>query len=488
MLIRVLAVAGSRQEIQEIARSLARSEVLITAAEDERQMWRRLGSETFDMVVLSLSAIEQPSPSIVEQIRELPDRPDVVVLGEPRDSEERASFLSAGCLALLDTGMSGRVFGQALRSLIERRREERPTQLELAPAVEPLRLASFTSNSPAMQRFLAIAHRTVQTDSTLLIRGETGVGKEWLARAIHGESLRSNDPFIAVNCAALSESLLESELFGHQKGAFTGASQSRRGHFELAHGGTIFLDEIAELPPHLQAKLLRVLEERSIQALGSERSIEVDVRVMAATNRDLEEAIRERQFRLDLYYRLNVVSLTVPPLRERREDIPTLAEYFIENLRHRVPHEIVGIHPGAMDALSEHTWPGNVRELFNALERAVMLCQGDVIGVEDLPLRLSQRAGDLSPGANLEQSAWHDLPWPAARRSLLEEAERTYFTRLLREEGGRVGEVAARAGIDPRSLYDKMRRLGLRKEDFRVAARRCSRSSRQPGGASQIGG
>jgi two-component system response regulator AtoC len=484
MLVRVLAVAGSRQEIQEIARFLARSEVLITGAENEQQMWRRLGSETFDMVVLTLSAISHPAPSIVEQIRELPDRPDVVALGEPRDSEERASYLSAGCLAFLDTGMSGRVFGQALRSLIERRREERPTQLELAPAVEPIRLASFASNSPAMQRFLAIAHRTVQTDSTLLIRGETGVGKEWLARAIHAESLRSNGPFIAINCAALSESLLESELFGHQKGAFTGASQSRRGHFELAHGGTIFLDEIAELPSHLQAKLLRVLEERRIQAIGSERSIEVDVRVMAATNRDLEDAIREKQFRLDLYYRLNVVSLTVPPLRERREDIPTLAEYFIENLRRRVPHEIVGIHSDVMDALSEHTWPGNVRELFNALERAVMLCRENVIQVADLPFRVDERAGVSSSLTGLARPAWCDLSWPAARRTLLEEAERTYFTRLLEEEDGRVGEVAERAGIDPRSLYDKMRRLGLRKEDFRRSLARRARRPGQTGSAS----
>ena len=244
-------------------------------------------------------------------------------------------------------------------------------------------LESLGTKSRAMQELVRMARRVAAADSTVFLLGETGSGKERLARAIHAASPRREAPFVAVNCAALPESLLESELFGHERGAFTGATRSRRGHFELAHGGTLFLDEIAEMAPPLQGKLLRTLQERRIQRLGSERSLAVDVRILTATSRDVAAEMERDAFRRDLYYRLAVVTLTVPPLRERLEDLPDLVENILETLGRRLGRVGVAVSGGAMAALAGYRWPGNVRELRNAIERAVLLGDG-VLDVAEL--------------------------------------------------------------------------------------------------------
>jgi DNA-binding NtrC family response regulator len=328
-----------------------------------------------------------------------------------------------------------------------------------------------------MQAFMNVVYRVINSDAPLLIQGETGVGKERLARAIHAESPRSAGPFIAVSCAALPESLLESELFGHTEGAFTGATRSRRGCFELAHRGTIFLDEISEMPVHLQAKLLRVLQEYEIQPVGAEKLIKIDVRSMASTNRNLEEEIRLGRSRKDLYYRLSVVSLTVPPLRERREDIPTLVRSHIAFLRPRIG----GAHavsPEATAALCRYSWPGNVRELINVVERAMLLCNADEITLADLPESVS----GIASASTSEPPATPDLltlttdaskslleqPWQTVRRTLLDRLEREYLTQLLKSTKGHIGQTAKCAGMRPRSLFDKMKKHGLHKEDFKT--------------------
>jgi transcriptional regulator with GAF, ATPase, and Fis domain len=285
---------------------------------------------------------------------------------------------------------------------------------------------------------------------------------------------------VAVNCSAFPETLLESEIFGHAKGAFTGAARARRGHFELAHRGTIFLDEIAELPLHLQVKLLRVLEERRIQPLGSERPIAVDVRVIAATNRDLEIEVREKRFRADLFYRLNVVSLTLPPLRERSEDVPELVESYLNLYRARLRSDVIGVDSDALAALAGYDWPGNVRELINAIERAVLMTGGPRISLVDLPDSIRRFApgpqapdgdGGLVVFGTQGDESWSDRPWREVRRQVLEEAERRYLAEVLALSAGRIGEAARRAGMAPRSLFEKMRRYGLRKEDFRQSPR-----------------
>jgi DNA-binding NtrC family response regulator len=430
------------------------------------------------------SAFPNFSETDVLEIRELPDHPEVVVLCRDEDPEASAALNRAGCLAVIDLAVSDATLRGTLKSLVQRRRGGVTPGLPAAGEGAVSRLSSFVSASETMQTFLAVASRIVQTDSTVLILGETGAGKEWLARGIHAEGSRGAAPFVAVNCAALPESLLESELFGHKRGAFTGATRSRRGYFELAHGGTIFLDEIAELPLHLQSRLLRVLEEWQIQPIGSEKAIPIDVRVMAATNRDLEVEMLEKRFRPDVYYRLNVVSLTLPPLRDRREDVPELVARYIDRFRVRLGSDVVGIHPAAMAALVEYDWPGNIRELINTIERATLLCPGTEITLGDLPepvartgARAQQPATAVDPPVHLGSSEWMDRPWTEVRRWILESAEREYFDRLLKTCEGRVGDTARRAGIDPRSLYEKMQRHGLCKEQYRTNSAAASKPS-----------
>jgi transcriptional regulator with PAS, ATPase and Fis domain len=310
-----------------------------------------------------------------------------------------------------------------------------------------------------------------------LILGETGVGKERLARAIHTESPRANGPFIPVNCAALPEALLESELFGHMEGAFTGATRTRRGSFELSHSGTVFLDEIGEMPLHLQTKLLRVLQDREVRPVGSEKPIPIDIRIMAATNKELEKEVDNRQFRPDLYYRLSVVTLTLPPLRERVEDIPSLVENYIGYYNENLSRDISGITPEAMDALAHYPWPGNVRELMNVIERAVLLCRGLQLSLEDLPVGINASSVHSETGLPpasarpineiLPPKVMTDRKLKEIRKEAVERAEISYLKVLLSETRGRIGETARKAGIQPRSLFEKMRQYGLRKEDYR---------------------
>ena len=327
-----------------------------------------------------------------------------------------------------------------------------------------------------MQRLMGTVQRVVDANAPLLLLGETGTGKEHLARAIHRESRRAAGPFVAINCGALPETLLESELFGHEEGAFTGATRSRRGHFELAHGGTLFLDEIGDVALHLQVKLLRALQEQEVQRLGGEKPIPVDVRIMAATNRDLAQEVEAGRFRRDLFYRLGVVTVTLPPLRARREDVPDLAEGYVARLQGRMATEVQGITPEALAALRAYDWPGNIRELFNVVERAMLLSSSDVITHLDLRDALGERspppadvplpeAPSHDPGSLSED--WLRRPWREVRAALLDRVEKAYLAGLLAATHGRVGETAERAGMLPRSLYDKLRRHGLRKEDYR---------------------
>ncbi len=331
-------------------------------------------------------------------------------------------------------------------------------------------LADFASVNARMAAFLDLVERVRASDVTLLIRGETGVGKEHLARAIHVASPRATGPFVSVNCAALPDSLLESELFGHEAGAFTGAARRRRGRFESADGGTILLDEIGEMPPHLQVKLLTVLQRRMVQRIGSDRPVPIDVRVMAATHRDLAQEVARGRLREDLYYRLNVVELAVPALRERPEDIPRLAQSHFAELRARRP-EIEALGDDVLSALVAYPWPGNVRELHNVLERAVLLTHPPRVVLNDLPEAVRRGAPSVPALARTPTDPFADLlelPLRQARERLLERFERAYLEALLTRTRGRMQRAATLAGITPRSLYDRLQRRGLRKEEYRT--------------------
>ncbi len=473
MLVRVLLAMNGAALLSRVRRILPRSDVLQSAVPKGSAFWESLQQENVDLVVVDFERLPEPADRSVETIRALPDRPDVVVLVADEEPERHGALLAAGCVAVIPTSLENSALRSALGSIIERRRERGIERIETRLHANEARLSDFVSTSPAMQKFLGVVRRVAASDSSLLILGETGVGKEWLARGIHAESPRAGGPFVAVNCGALPEALVESQLFGHEEGAFTGATRPVRGHFELAHGGTVFLDEIGELPPPAQVKLLRVLQERELRRLGSERSIQVDVRVLAATNRDIEEEVARKRFRQDLFYRLGVVSLTIPPLRERPEDIPDLLDDYLERFRVRFGADVEGYTDAARSALGAYSWPGNVRELVNVIERAVLLCEGERIDLPDLPdvVASARSAEGGAPGvAGDDIAGWEPLlglPLRAAKREIAARFEKAYLEALLTETGGRIGETAKRAGIQTRSLFEKMRAHGLRKEDFR---------------------
>lgn len=303
-----------------------------------------------------------------------------------------------------------------------------------------------SSRMKEVHKFIA---RVARTESTVLIVGESGTGKELVARAIHLNSPRADAPFVAINCATLTETLLESELFGHEKGAFTGATAQKRGKLEFAEGGTLFLDEVAELAPLLQAKLLRVLQEREFERVGGTRSIKVDIRVITATNKDLEQAIRAGTFRQDLYYRLNVVSLTMPPLRERRDDIPLLAGYFAAKYSKRSNRKVLGVSPEARTCLMRYEWPGNVRELENAIERAVVLGSTGLILPEDLP----ESVHETEPSADVPVARYHEA---------LQEAKKQLILKAVEQSRGNYTEAAKLLGVHPNYLHRLIRNMNLK--------------------------
>ncbi len=313
---------------------------------------------------------------------------------------------------------------------------------------------NMVGESAAMQEIYRRIGRVAPSDSTVLITGESGTGKELVARAIHRNSPRADRPFVAINCAAITETLLESELFGHEKGAFTGALAQKKGKLELAEGGTVFLDEIGELSPVLQAKLLRVLQDRTFERVGGTRPVRVDFRVIAATNRDLASAIDQGTFRRDLYYRLNVVRLSMPALRDRREDIPALAAWFLEQHKGRARRPIAGFTPDALAAVTAYEWPGNVRELENAVEHAIILGQDSLITVDDLPEAIARSAARNAGGAR---------PGGLRFREALEQTKIELITRALEEAGGSRTAAAHLLGLHPNYLHRLMRNLKMRK-------------------------
>ena len=313
--------------------------------------------------------------------------------------------------------------------------------------------------SPAMRRVFEIAERVAATDATVLILGESGTGKDLLAQEIHERSQRGGQAFVAVNCAALPENLIESELFGYERGAFTGAAQQRKGKFESASGGTIFLDEIGDMNPVTQAKVLRALENRKIERLGGAHSIDVDVRVISATHRDLQAEIAAGRFREDLYYRLRVVALELPSLREHKEDIALLADTFLGQLGSRHNHR-ARMSVEAMDLLRQYDWPGNVRELRNTLERSLVLCAGDEITAGDLPEEIREYAGPVLAEKNSEGDTFLD---ESDFREAKRQFEIVYLKRKLEEHRWNVSQTAAEVGLHRQSLQEKLRELGIQR-------------------------
>jgi DNA-binding NtrC family response regulator len=421
----------------------------------------------------AIEALQGARWAIVLLDLKMPGMDGLQVLEEARRVRPDATYVLMTAYATVDTAVAAMKLGaydylvkpfdpEELSALVQRV----VAQQELLHENESLRQAlkreygfhDLVSKSPSMQRVFDLARVAARSASTILVLGESGSGKEVLARAVHAESPRAGGPFIAISCAALTETLLESELFGHEKGAFTGAIARRKGKFELAASGTLFLDEVGDISPKLQLDLLRVLEERRFQRVGGSESIAADVRVVAATNRDLAKAVAEGAFREDLFYRLNVIAITLPPLRERPEDIPLLVQHFLDRLSKDLSRRLDGVSPEAMAALVAHGWPGNVRELRNVLERGAVVAKGNIIQLADLGLPAPDPARAAAPTGD---------PLP------LEEVEKRHVADVLSWAGGNVTHAARVLGIDRMTLYNKMKRWGLhRPEQEAVGARR----------------
>jgi len=336
--------------------------------------------------------------------------------------------------------------------------------------VEASQRGSLIGNSASMQRVRAMIEKVAETDATVLVRGESGTGKELVAREVHDRnSVRGKGPFVAVNCAALPSELIESELFGHEKGAFTGAAARRQGKFEQANGGTLFLDEIGDMSSNVQAKLLRALEERRIERLGGNESIPVDVRIVSATHRPLEQEIAAGNFRADLFYRLRVVTIDIPPLRERREDIPQLAETFTRAAAERYNLPLRQVGQSALRLLVDYDWPGNVRELKNTIERAAIMAEGEELRSQDLPDEITPGQEKVVASSKGDAEGGLAVPFTADFREDRREFERRYISRCLEHTQGNVTKAAEILGMHRQSLQHKLRQLGLGRRYVSVA-------------------
>ncbi|HEV3467741.1 MAG TPA: sigma-54 dependent transcriptional regulator [Pyrinomonadaceae bacterium] len=433
-----------------------------------------LGARRPDLLLLDVNL---PGQSGLEFLRELvasgEDSPPVVMITAYGSERMAVEAIKTGAYDYLSKPFEVDELRLVVKNALETvrlRRENRHLRRRIE--LEGARRGSLLGDSEAVRRVRSLIEKVAETDATVLVRGESGTGKELVARELHERSAaRRRGAFVAVNCAALPSELIESELFGHEKGAFTGAAARRKGKFELADGGTLFLDEIGDMSANVQAKLLRALEERSVERLGGSDSIPVDVRVVSATHRRLEEEIERGNFRADLFYRLQVVTIEIAPLRERREDIPELAEAFARQTAERYNLRPRALAPSALRRLVEYDWPGNVRELRNAVERAMILAEGDEVTAKDLP----ELAGEAqkparAAAAQAEGGDALSVPFTSDFREDRREFERRYITRCLEEAGGNVTRAASVLGMHRQSLQHKLRELGLGRRYVAVEA------------------
>jgi len=387
---------------------------------------------------------------------------EIIVLTPQDNIREAVSAVKAGAGNYLTYPVNPAEATYVLESLQESHKIQHELDYLRKAACDVGQAPILGTESPLMKKVFEKVAMVAPTKSTVLIAGETGTGKGVIARLIHSSSASRKGPFVAVHCGAIPENLIESELFGHEKGSFTGAVKRKAGRFEIASGGTIFLDEIGTISQAAQVRLLQVLQDKVFQRVGGETDIPMNARIIAAANVDLEQLIKQGAFRQDLYFRLNVFPIEIPPLRERREDIPLLAEGFLEQLRRQTPKGIGGIHPTVIDALRNYSWPGNVRELENLIERAFILETSHMLTPESFPADLfAQDAPVASVPLDLS------LPLAEVRNQAKEHAERRYLKELLGECKGRVGRTAERAGITPRQLHKLLTRYNINKVEFR---------------------
>jgi DNA-binding NtrC family response regulator len=412
-----------------------------------------LRQEAISIVLLDIRLPGIGGMEVLRQIKAIDENVDVIMITAVKNVRVAVDAIKLGAYDYIVKPFEIDEMLSLLRRMLEHQRLLREVLYLRSEVGRHLEMGDIVGRSPKMRQIYELMSRVADTNATVLISGESGVGKELVARAIHQQSQRRANPFVAVNCAAVSEHLVESELFGHERGAFTGAVEMRRGKFELAHTGTLFLDEIGSLRLDLQAKLLRVLQEREFQRVGGTKTLRVDVRIIAASNQDLRQMVSEHTFRDDLFYRLNVVPLHVPPLRDRRDDIPLLVNHFLTKYNKAFGRDVQGFTPAAIAVLSHYPWPGNVRELENVIERLVAINRRRLLDVDDMPLDLMSAKRDTAETL---------FPDGTDLRQAKAEFERHFILKMLEQHSWNQTEAAKRLGIHRNTLLGKMDILQIR--------------------------
>jgi len=425
-------------------------EYAITEADDGSTAIERAHEQAFDLILMDIRMIKVSGLQALTEIKSFNPAIPIIIMTAYSSVESAVEALKNGAYDYLTKPLDFDELRLAMERAMDHRHLKEENRLLRESLGSHFDRRNIIGRSSVMEKLLQTVAQVAPSEATVLITGESGTGKEMIAGATHFNSPRKEAPFVKINCAAITETLLESELFGHEKGAFTGAYKKKEGRFLQAHRGSLFLDEISEMSLGMQVKLLRVLQEREITRVGGEEVIKVDVRIIAATNKDLLEEIEAGRFREDLYYRLNVVTLNMPPLRDRREDIPLLAQHFLENFSQDNRKQIRGFTPQAMDRLLKYNWSGNVRELMNAVERGVVLSRSEYLDEEELPLIL--RDGSLSGEILTKGAIPADTP--------LDEVEKTSILKTLESAGGNKSEAARRLGITRRTLHKKLKVYG----------------------------
>ncbi len=427
----------------------------IMEADDGSTAVEAVEKRPFDLVLMDIRMLRVSGIEALDRIKAFNPAIPVIIMTAYSSVETAVSTLKKGAYDYLTKPLDFDKLKLTMERAMEHLRLKEENRLLKESLGKHFDRQNIIGQSTEMTRLLETVAQVAPSEATVLITGESGTGKELIAGAVHFNSHRKNGPFVKINCAAITETLLESELFGHEKGAFTGADRRKEGRFVQAHGGTLFLDEISEMPLPMQVKLLRVLQEKEVTRVGGEQVLSVDVRLIAATNRNLEAWIKEGRFREDLYYRLNVINLEVPPLRQRQVDIPLLAQHFLETLSAKNQKAVKGFTPAAMDRLVRHDWPGNVRELMNAVERAVVLSKSEIIDDKDLP---------LFPASDTPEGAFGEAPqaFPEAMTDLpLDEVEKVTILNMMQATGGNKSEAARRLGITRKTLHKKLKLYGV---------------------------
>jgi len=446
---RILVVEDEQTQLRTLAGFFEKKGFSTETASSGEQALELIGKKSFDLVLTDQKMEGISGLELLERVKQENPETEVIVLTAFGDVRSAVQATKEGAYDYLTKPVDLEALDLSVRRALERRQLVLENRILRESLGERHRFESIISTSGAMESVLNMAARVAKVDTPVLITGESGTGKEMIARAIHQASERKNEPFVAVNCAALNQNLIESELFGHEKGAFTGAVKQRQGKLETANKGTLFLDELGEINPEIQVKLLRFLQEGTFERVGSDTVLKTDVRLLAATNRDLEKALQEGSFREDFYYRINVVNIHIPPLRSRKEDIRPLVDYSLKTNEQRLGHKVFSRE--ALDALLRYDFPGNIRELQNIVERAMVLARSEVIGIDDLPQSMTTR--DSVRPVNPSEAG--SLP------EAVEALERSMIIDALAESNGVQVKAAEKLGITERNIRYKIKKLGI---------------------------